>query len=53
MITVPAGPAPGFRNMTLVSNLTEASEQPDEARVVLFEEDVDSITLNTDLKAYV
>ncbi len=39
-------------NMTLVSNSTEAEVQPDESRVVIFEEDVDAITLNTDLKAY-
>ena len=40
-------------NMTLVSNSTEAEEQPDDSRLVLFEEDVDAIILNTDLKAYV
>ena len=40
-------------NMTLVSNATEAEEQPDESRLVIMEEDVDVITLNTDLKAYV
>jgi len=40
-------------NMTLISQAFTAEEQPDEARIVIFEEDVDSITLNTDLKAYV
>jgi hypothetical protein len=40
-------------NMTLLSNGNTASSQPSNARIVLFEEDVDAITLNTDLKAYV
>lgn len=41
-------------NMTLISNTGQtASIQPSQARIVLFEEDVDSITLNTDLLAYV
>lgn len=40
-------------DMTLISNNTEAESQPDEGRLVLFEEDVDAVTLNTDLKAYV
>ena len=39
-------------NMTLVSNATTALAQPDEAFVVLWQEDVDAVTLNTDLKAY-
>lgn len=40
-------------NMTLISNSESAEVDPDTARIVLFEEDVDSITINTDLKAYV
>jgi len=43
----------GILNMTLISQAFTAESQPDEARIVIFEEDVDSITLNTDLKAYV
>jgi len=39
-------------NMNLNSTNFTAQSQPDTARIVLFEEDVDSITLNTDLKAY-
>lgn len=40
-------------NMTLLSNSEVAESVPSDARIVLFEEDVDSITENTDLKAYV
>ena len=40
-------------NMTLISDSFTAEAQPANARIVLFEEDVDSITLNTDLKAIV
>ena len=40
-------------NMTLISVSNTAEAQPSDARIVLFEEDVDSITINTDLKAYV
>ena len=40
-------------NMTLISTTTTAEAQPDEALLVVWEEDVDSITLNTDLMAYV
>lgn len=39
-------------NMTLVSKATEALAQPDEIRIVIMEEDVDDIALNTDIKAY-
>ncbi len=39
--------------MTLISNsIAEASSEPSSGRLILFEEDVDAITLNTDLKAY-
>lgn len=40
-------------DMTLISEQTVAEAAPDDARIVLFEEDVDSITVNTDIKAYV
>jgi hypothetical protein len=40
-------------NMILQSNAQVATIVPVESRVILFEEDVDSVTLNTDLKAYV
>ena len=40
-------------NMTLISDSFTAEAAPDDARIVLFEEDVDSITENTDIKAYV
>jgi hypothetical protein len=43
----------GTENMTLLSNAQVAESVPTSARLVLFEEDVDTITLNTDLKAYV
>jgi len=39
-------------NMILISTTTTAVTTPTKSRIVLFEEDVDSITLNTDLKAY-
>lgn len=39
-------------NMTLISNSFTAEAEPDNARMVILEEDVDSITLNTDLKVY-
>jgi hypothetical protein len=40
-------------NMTLISNAQIATAVPTSARIVLFEEDVDAITLNTNLKAYI
>jgi hypothetical protein len=42
-----------LENMTLISNAQNAADVPTSARIVLFEEDVDAITLNTDLKAYI
>jgi len=39
-------------NITLVSNATTALAAPDDANIVIWQEDVDSVTLNTDLKAY-
>jgi hypothetical protein len=40
-------------NMILISNSQISSVIPDEIRIILFEEDVDSVTINTDLKTYV
>jgi hypothetical protein len=40
-------------NMSLCSNAQTAEAVPTSIRVILFEEDVDAITINTDLKAYV
>ena len=45
-------PALTTNNMTLISEAVIASSAPDNTRMVMLEEDVDSITLNTDLKAY-
>lgn len=42
-----------YNDMTLVSNAITAEAEPANARIVLYEEDVDSITVNTDIKAYV
>jgi len=42
----------GSLDMTLISDSFTAETAPDVARIVIFEEDIDSITLNTDLKAY-
>ena len=39
-------------DMTLQSAATTAEAQPDEAFIVVWQEDVDAVTLNTDLKAY-
>ena len=45
--------APAYTyNMTLVSNAYASVATPTKSRIVLFEEDVDSSTINTDLKAY-
>ena len=40
-------------DMTLISNSQTANAEPDTGRLMLYEEDVDSVTLNTDLKGYV
>ncbi len=42
-----------INDMILKSNAYTAQSAPTQARLVLFEEDVDSITINTDLKGYV
>ncbi|MFO7969957.1 MAG: LamG domain-containing protein [Candidatus Izemoplasmatales bacterium] len=44
---------PEAMNMILISKQFLANNTPDSARIVIFEEDVDAITLNTDLKAYI
>lgn len=41
------------KNMTLISNKTIADEVPTTARIIILEEDISEITLNTDLLAYV
>jgi len=40
-------------DLTLISNANTAEAAPSDARIVIFEQDIDSITINTDLKAYV
>jgi len=40
-------------NMTLISEKFTADAEADDARIIIFEEDVDATTLNTDIKAYV
>jgi hypothetical protein len=42
-----------IENIVLLSNAQTALLVPLSARIVLFEEDVDSVSLNTDLKAYI
>ena len=44
--------AASIGNMTLISNATTAEAQPDEAFIVLWQEDVDPVILNTDIKAW-
>ena len=39
-------------NMTLISDTVTAETQPDEAKIVILHEPVDTVTLNTDLKAF-
>lgn len=39
-------------NMTLISNSISAEVQPTDAHIVILQEDVDSVTVNTDIKAY-
>jgi len=51
--SVPTVPYTIKYNMTLLSNAQIAEAAPTSARLVLFEEDVDAITLNTDIKGYV
>ncbi len=42
-----------YDNMTLLSNAVTAEAQPAKSRIVLFEEDVDACTPDTDIKAWV
>ena len=51
-LSIPYG-IPTTLNMTLLSIVRIADFIPTDARIVLFEEDVDSIALNTDLKVFV
>jgi len=51
--TPPTTQYPISGNMILQSNVQVATVTPISSRIVLFEEDVDSVTINTDLKAYV
>jgi len=44
--------SPTIENMTLQSIAFAANSTPNDVRITLFEEDVDSVTLNTDLKAW-
>jgi hypothetical protein len=41
-----------YDNMTLISNAFVVGAVPTKSRIVLFEEDVDAVTINTDIKAY-
>ena len=50
---VPTTPYTNLLNMSLVSNSQIAQTAPTSARIILFEEDIDSLTLNTELKAYI
>ena len=43
----------GAANMTLESNAQTAQASPDEGRLMLYEQDTDSITPGTDIKGYV
>ena len=46
-------PSGGNTNMTLVSNIQKAVAAHSYGRLMLYEEDMDSITVNTDIKGYV
>lgn len=55
-ITVPTSEhsdSGAVQNMTLISESFTAESIPEDARLVIFEEDVDTPTLNTDIKGYV
>jgi len=39
-------------DLTLISNATAAEAVPTDCRIVIFEQDIDTITINTDLKAF-
>jgi len=46
-------PSGAYNNMTLQSIAFVAASTPQDARLVIFEEDVSSITLNTDIKGWI
>ena len=46
-------PTGGNTNMTLISNSATALAAPAYGRIIIFEEDVDASTINTDIKGYV
>jgi len=46
-------PSGSYNNMTLQSAATVPATTPDDIRMIVFEEDISAITLNTDLMAYV
>lgn len=48
-----SNPTVSYDNITLISDSISVDAQPDNARVVILEEDINPITLNTDLKSYV
>jgi len=53
-IVVPTSEATvGATTLSLISNSSTAEAEADNARIVIFEEDVDAVTENTDLLAYV
>jgi len=47
-----SGSITGYDNMTLISQPQTAKTIPTKARIILLEEDIDSVTLNTDLIVY-
>jgi hypothetical protein len=40
-------------DLTLISTATTAQSAPADARIVIFEQDIDALTINTDIKAFV
>lgn len=52
-ITVPTAPSSATNNMTLISESFTAEAQPEIGRIVIAEEEIDSLTINIDLKGYV
>jgi len=52
-IIVPTSSHGNTPNMILISDTFTADSEPSQARIVIFEEDIDAVTLNTDLKVYI
>jgi len=52
-ITVPTKEISLYGNMTLISDSQSAESEPNKARIVILEEDVGAITLNTDINVYI